>query len=213
MLLITNLPTRRMKLPPTNPNPRTIQTNASPRIHVIKRNAWKIPIQQLPSFLLSRKRQTTQLHPMLLTDLRNTKNPLRHNERHTHISMMQNLHNLLKLTVITKNVNRTTPKPLLNHRNKQFLNIQLEGTPKRGTPISRFHNKNITVQQRRRPVKLKVPSISNPVAAIALNQNLSRTQNVVRLNKRNMLITILDCFTVTKRFNRPASKRKLPIHN
>src|SRR4030065_2313311 len=126
MLLITNLPTRRMKLPPTNTNTRTIQTNAPPRIHVIKRNAWKIPIQQLPSFLLSRKRQTTQLHPMLLTDLRNTKNPFRHDERHTHVSAMQNLHNFLKFTVIAKNVNRAAPKPLLNHRNKKLLNIQLE---------------------------------------------------------------------------------------
>src|SRR4030042_1432387 len=126
MLPSTNLPTRRMKLPPTNTNTRPIQTNASPRIHVIKRNARKIPIQQLLPFILSRKRQTTQLHPMLLTDLRNTENPLRHNERHTHVSTMQNLHNLLKFTVITKNVNRTAPKPLLNHRNKKLLNIQLE---------------------------------------------------------------------------------------
>src|SRR3990170_2140901 len=150
---------------------------------------------------------------MLLTDLRNTKNPFRHDERHTHVSMMQNLHNLLKFTVIPKNVNRAAPKPLLNHRNKKLLNIQLEGTPKRGTPISRLHHKNITVQQRLRPVKLKVPRVSNPIIVRVLNQNLSRTQNMIRLSKRNLLFAVLNCFSIIKNFNGTIIKCKLPVHN
>jgi len=126
MLIIANLPARRIKLPPTHTNTSTTQTNTPTRVHVIKRHTRQISIQQLLALLLRRKRPTTQPHTMPLTNLRNPKNPLRHNKRHTHVRTVQNLHNLLQFTMKTKHVNRAVPELLLNHRNQELPNIHLE---------------------------------------------------------------------------------------
>jgi len=214
MLTLPNLPTWRMKLPTANTNTRTTyQTNTPPRIHMIKRNTGQILIQQLSAVFLGRKRQTPQPHPVRLTNLRNTKNPLRHNKRHTHISTMQNLHNLLQLTMIAENVNCTLPKPLLNHGNKKLPNIHLKRTLKRRTPIRRLNNKNITTLQRLSTVNPKVPSISHPAAIRVLNHHLSRTQNMIRLHKRNPLITMLNRLPIIQDLHPTVIKRQRTIHN
>ncbi len=192
MLIITNLPTRRIKLPPTHTNTRTTQTNTPTRIHMIKRHTRQIPVQQLLTLPLRRKRPTTQPHTMPLTNLRNPKNPLRHDKRHTHVSAVQNLHNLLQLTMKTKHVDRAAPKLLLNHRNQKLLNIHRERASTRRTTISRLHHKHVTVRQRRRTVNPEIPSIRNPDPVRVLNHNLSRTQDMVSLNKRNPLTAILN---------------------
>src|SRR3972149_3703161 len=213
MLIIANLPARRIKLPPTHTKARTLQTNTATRVHVIKRHTRQIPIQQLLALPLRRKRPTTQPHTVPLTNLRNPKNPLRHNKRHSHVSTMQNLHKLLQFAMKTKNVDRAIPELLLNHRNQKLLNIQLKDAPTRRTPISRLNNKNITIHHRRRTVNPEIPSIRNPDTIRTLNQNLSRTQNMISLNKRNPLITVLDALPIIKRLNMPIHKRRRPVHN
>jgi hypothetical protein len=213
MLPLTNLPTRRTKLPTTNTNPRTTQTHPLPSIHMIKRNTRQILIQQVPTLLRRGKRQTTKLHPMRLTNLRNIKHPLRHNKRHTNIRPTKNLHNLLQLTIIAKNVNRAQPKILFNHGNKQLPNIHLKRAFKPWASVSRLNNKRITTQQRLSTVNPEVTSIPHPPALRILHQNLSRTQNVVRLKKRHPLVAILKRFPVLQKLHRTRIKRQRTIHN